>query len=135
MVDIKIETVSYRDCTIGRIFCRGFNCFTLELPWRDNEQNISCYRAGIYKYKKRVSPSKKTEVIELIGVPSRTYIQIHAGNFTHQILGCTLVGDSIKFLDADTVPDVTNSASQMQKLLDNTPSTGTIEVVRHGTTL
>ena len=45
------------------------------------------------------------------------------------------MGDSIKFLDADTVPDVTNSASQMQKLLDNTPSTGTIEVVRHGTFL
>ena len=133
MRDIKLETVSYTDCTIGRISCNGFECFTLELPWRNNEQNISCYPSGVYEYKKRYSSSKKCEVIELINVPNRTYIQVHAGNFTHQILGCTLVGDSIVYLDADLIPDIGNSARQMVKLLSKAPETGTIEVIRHGT--
>jgi hypothetical protein len=133
MNDIRLETVSYHDCTIGRISCDDFECFTLELPWKKNKRNVSCYPSGVYKYKKRLSPSKGCEVIELIGVPDRTFIQIHSGNFTHQILGCTLVGDSIRYLDSDLIPDVTNSERQMKKLLNKVPLTGTIEVIRHGT--
>jgi len=131
MADIKLDTLSYPDCTLGRLYCKGFSCFTLELPWRLNEQNVSCYPSGEYRYEKRFSPSKKSMVIELIGVPNRTYIQIHAGNFTHQILGCTLVGSSIQFLDGDTIPDVGDSGRQMEKLLKYAPDSGTIKVTRN----
>ena len=131
MADIELDTLSYSDCTMGRLYCKGFSCFTIELPWRDNQQDISCYPAGVYKYKKRFSPSKRCYVIELIDVPDRTYTQIHAGNYTHQIRGCTLVGDSIRFLDSDTIPDVSNSGAQMVKLLKAAPDTGTIQVTRN----
>tara|TARA_R110002153_G_scaffold270639_1_gene437180 strand:- start:1084 stop:1488 length:405 start_codon:yes stop_codon:yes gene_type:complete len=131
MADIEVDTLSYPDCTMGRLYCNEFSCFTIELPWFNNKQNVSCYPSGTYNYKKRFSPSKQCEVIELTGVMDREYIQIHAGNYTSQIRGCVLVGDSIKFLDSDTIPDVSNSKEQLKKLLKAAPDTGTIKVTRN----
>lgn len=130
--DITIETLSFSDATIGRLWCRDFQCYTLELPWMYNEVNISCVPEGVYEYEKRISPGKKYEVIELKGVPGRTYIQVHAGNYTRQILGCVLVGNAILYLDRDSIPDVANSMNTLSKLLKIAPDTGTIEVIRHG---
>lgn len=133
MADLRLITTTYSDCTLGRIQVGNiFQCFTLELPWKDNKQNVSCYPAGIYSYQKRISPSKGSEVIQLIDVPNRTYIQIHAGNYTSQIEGCTLVGDSVKYLNGDSIPDVANSGNSLKQLLTLVPNTGTIEVIRYG---
>lgn len=128
--DIKIETASYEDATIGRLWCEGFQCFTLELPWLDNQTNISCIPEGVYEYEKRISPSKGYEVIELKGVEGRTYIQIHAGNYTRQIRGCTLVGNSLLYLDRDNIPDVANSMNTHKRLMKVAPHKGTVEFIR-----
>ena len=56
-------------------------------------------------------------------VMNRTNIQIHAANFTRQILGCIAVGDGIKFLDNDSIPDVTNSVKTLGALLAVLPDT------------
>jgi len=130
--DITIETISYEDSTIGRLSSNEFYCFTLELPWLNNKTDISCVPPNIYKYKKRISPSKKTLVIELIDVKGRTFIQIHSGNYTRQILGCCLVGTGITYLDSDNIPDVINSKTTLDKLLESCPDTGTIEIIRQG---
>jgi hypothetical protein len=133
MADLKLITVGYEDCTMGRLWVgNNFDCFTLELPWKNNQQNLSCYPAGTYKYIKRFSPSKQCEVIELVDVPQRTYCQIHAGNYTSQILGCTLAGSSIAFLNKDRIPDVTNSGATMNRLLIDAPDEGFIVVIRYG---
>jgi len=100
---------------------------TLELPWVGNQQNISCYPAGLYTWRKIVSQSLG-ECIEVENVEGRTYIRIHAGNFTYQIEGCTLVGDSIKDIDADGIPDVINSRNTLNKLMALLPDSGTLEV-------
>jgi hypothetical protein len=130
--NIVIETVSYDDATIGRLSSKDFHCFTLELPWLDNKTNISCVPPDTYKYKKRFSPSKKMVVIELIGVKGRTFIQLHIGNFTSQILGCCLVGMGITYLNSDTIPDLADSETALNKLLESCPDTGTIEIIRYG---
>ena len=132
MADITLETVSYDDATIGRMWCGSFQCLTLELPWLDNQKNISCIPAGVYEYEKRISPSKLYEVIELKEVPNRSYIQIHAGNYTRQILGCCLTGNAILYLDRDNIPDVANSMLTLNRLLNHAPDRGTIEIIRHG---
>ena len=75
------------------------------------------------------SPSKGL-VLLLHDVPNRTYIEIHAGNFTRQILGCILVGDGIKYLDNDTIPDVTNSKNTLNKLIDLISGETEIEITR-----
>ena len=117
------------DCTLGRLKINGFQCFTLELPDLNNEKNISCIPEGEYKYFLREN-SKNGTVLELIATGPRTNIQIHAGNFTRQIKGCILVGDSVKFIDSDTIPDVSNSRNTLKKLLLEAGESGAITIRR-----
>jgi hypothetical protein len=115
---LTIKRWYHKDCTIGRLTLSGsaFQCFTLELPWKENERGVSCIPAGTYDAFKRMSP-KNGSVVELLSVKDRSNIQIHRGNYTRQIEGCILVGDSVKFLDADSIPDVATSGQTMDKLL------------------
>lgn len=133
MSEIIIRTLSLSDCTIGQLELVGtpFKCFTLELPWLDNKQNISCVPAGTYKYEKRKSPSLG-QVIHILDVENRTWIYIHAGNFTSQIQGCVLVGQAIKDINRDGTPDVTASAPTFNSLMDRTSDTGTVTIERSG---
>ena len=126
---LLIESYHTQDCTLGRIFYGNFQCFTLELPWLGNSRGISAIPAGTYEAFKRESP-KNGSVVELLDVPNRTHIQIHAGNYTRQIEGCILVGDGIKFLDSDNIPDVTNSRHKLTKLLAALPDEFEIEIKR-----
>jgi hypothetical protein len=100
---------------------KDFRCFTLELPWHGNSRSISCIPSGTYKATKYQSP-KHGEVVLLHGVPNRSWIEVHAGNFTRQVEGCVLVGDGIKYLDGDDIPDVTNSGETLKLLLDLLPN-------------
>jgi hypothetical protein len=126
-MNVTIERFYQDDCTLGILKYGNFRCFTLELPDLDNQKNISCISAGVYKAKKHIS-TKNGKVIEIQDVPNRTYIQIHAGNYTRQIQGCILVGDSIKYLDNDLTPDVTNSVNTKNKLLTELPDEFVIEI-------
>jgi hypothetical protein len=118
---ITIKRWYLPDCTLGRLSLpNGFQCFTLELPDRSNEPGISCIPRGVYNAFKRKSP-KNGLVYELRNVPGRSFIQGHAGNFTSQIEGCILHGDSIRFLNSDGVPDVANSRKTLDILLAMLP--------------
>lgn len=126
---IELNTWMNKDCTLGRLTYGDLKCFTLELPWLDNQRNISCIPAGIYVYTTYDSP-KHGRVLFLHDVPNRSFIEIHAGNFTRQIQGCILVGDGIKHLDSDSIPDVTNSKATLKDLLLEVPSRGQINITR-----
>ena len=72
-----------------------FACYTLELPWRKNANDISCIPIGKYRGFIRNDIRKqgiKGFKIQLKGVPDRVGIQIHIGNWPHQTEGCILVG-------------------------------------------
>ena len=114
--------------TLGILYCGDNRFFTLELPWKDNAPNISCIPPGIYKWKKRFSPGKQYEVIELIDVPGRSFIQIHLGNYTRQIKGCILPGMGLKDIDKDGVFDVTNSEKAFNQIMVMTADYGEIEI-------
>lgn len=127
-MNLKIKRWYHYDCTIGRLSYGNFQCFTLELPLLDNKPDISCiYPAGGYVGRKHFS-IKNGDVIAIDNVMDRTGIQIHSGNFTHQIQGCILPGDSIKFLDGDKIPDVTNSRITLRQLLRVLPESFNIEI-------
>ena len=118
---LTIERKHFDDCTIGRLRYEDFQCLTLELPWLGNKPNVSCIPFGRYRAFKRNSP-KNGNVIELRDVWDRTFIQIHAGNYTSQIQGCILVGDSIKDINNDGILDVANSKATLSKLLEKLPN-------------
>lgn len=108
------------DCTLGCLTVGDYRCFTLELPWRDNRANVSCIPAGAYKARKYHSP-RHGNVLLFEGVPGRTWIEIHAGNYTRQVRGCILVGEAITHLNDDAVPDVSRSRAALRGLLSGLP--------------
>lgn len=56
-----------------------FNCFTIELDWKNNQRNISCIPKGIYSVNEYTSKKFK-ETIIINNVPNRSGILIHAAN-------------------------------------------------------
>jgi hypothetical protein len=66
-------------------------CYTLELPWKDNQPNISCIPAGEYLVTRHESPHFG-DVFKVHDVPDRTDILIHIGNYLDDTEGCILVG-------------------------------------------
>jgi len=93
----KQENLSFEEMLNGRKELKIGK--TLELPWKNNETNISRVPAGVYKAKIR-SDGKRKWRIELIGVTGvsgheRKNVQIHVGNYQRQIKGCVLVGKEI----------------------------------------
>lgn len=91
--------------TEGMLVVDDFNCKTLELPWRNNQPQISCIPAGEYNVEIRLS-NKYGRIYWVRKVPDRTYILIHSGNFAGDIskgfkshvMGCILLGKKRGFL-------------------------------------
>lgn len=129
MSHIKVKSIKQDDCTLGVLSVENFRCFTLELPDRDNAQNVSCIPAGTYEYFKRESPTNGS-VLELKGVVNRSYIQVHKGNYTSDVVGCILVGESIADINKDGIPDVTNSGKTLNNLLSVVDNEGLITIER-----
>ena len=124
MKEVKMVTWVQGLFTLGIMSFQDLNLFTLELPWKDNAKSVSCIPHGVYDVEFYQSPSRGLLVPMLKDVPGRSYVQIHPGNYTRQIEGCILVGEAVKFLDQDAIPDVANSRSAFNKLvgrLDNKP--------------
>jgi hypothetical protein len=63
----------------------------MELPWRNNERNISCIPTGKYKMVLHKS-SRFGNCFWVQNVPGRDEILIHHGNTERDTEGCILVG-------------------------------------------
>lgn len=105
-----------------------FNCDTLELPWKNNNTQVSCIPLGEYVVVKRWSPARGNH-LHILDVPGRTWVLIHAGNYHTDILGCVLVGSDLKDLNKDGELDVINSRITLNKILNILPSQVKLEIV------
>jgi hypothetical protein len=77
----------------GQMFHEGLPLAqTYELPWRANQQGISCIPAGVYEAVWEYSPKKKGFFYELKDVPGRGDVQVHTGNHAGHTEGCILPG-------------------------------------------
>ena len=101
---------------------------TLELPWRNNEQRVSCIPCVEYKVIKRKS-KKFGYHFHIQNVDNRSYILIHKGNYYTDILGCVLVGDDLNDINGDNYIDVVNSTKTMEKLLKLLPNEFNLKIV------
>jgi hypothetical protein len=89
--------------TLGILSINGKPIFTtLELPWKDNQQSISCIPEGEYvcspHYSKRFG-----SVFKVFDVPGRFDILFHVGNYPKDTHGCILVGKSFRLNDRGEV--------------------------------
>ena len=114
--------------TIGKLHYNGVECYTLELPYKNNNRNISCIPVGMYDVERRYS-SKYKYHFHVKNVPNRSLILIHHGNFNYQTRGCILVGDDIADINADGAVDVTNSKATMRMLLKELPETFRLRII------
>lgn len=80
-------------CTLGAFFDGAERlCETLELPWHENQHNISCIPAATYDVKYLFSPKHNRNLFWIMEVPGRGAVEIHIGNTAADTLGCVLVG-------------------------------------------
>lgn len=85
-----------KDCNMGVFILTDkdkviFTSNTLELPWKNNEFQISCIPTGTYKCTPRTSEKfKKHYYVD--NVQDRDTILIHVGNYTKDTHGCILLG-------------------------------------------
>ena len=87
--------------TLGVILKGGkILCYTLELPWKDNQNDISCIPTGIYECK-RFRNEKFPNTFEITNVPNRTGILFHSGVTHKDILGCIITGRDVGWYNGD----------------------------------
>lgn len=92
-----------------------FTFCTLELPYKNNQRQISSIDLGKYRVRKRFS-EKYGNHFELISVKNRDKILIHIANFVRELKGCIAVGSAHKDIDNDGTKDLKNSGKTLNKL-------------------
>lgn len=98
----------------------GFTSKSLELPWKENQNNISCIPAGVYicKWTKstRMSAEKGHDVFtyQIMDVPNRGGVRIHSANYFHQLRGCIALGNAAKDMDMDGCDDISHSGATVK---------------------
>jgi len=118
VADVIITRTYVAKQTLGELkaFKNGkvFKCKTLELPWLDNQQNISCIPQGLYDVVYTFSPRMLKYTYELKKVQNRSGIRVHTANYFYQLKGCIALGDGFKDINKDGQLDVINSSKTIK---------------------
>jgi len=101
-----------RDVSTNNIL---FTSQSLERGWLNNQKNVSCIPAGVYKLKLEWSPRFEKDLWEIYDVPNRRECKFHAANYSRQLNGCIALGQKRLDIDQDGLIDVTNSRNTMEK--------------------
>lgn len=98
-----------------------WTCYTLELPWRDNQPGISCIPAGLYALRVGMYYKGGYPALELLDVPGRSQIKVHRANVQSDLEGCIAPGRELGVLRGDWA--VLNSGSALDHIMAAGPWT------------
>lgn len=97
---IVVETTHhYENATTINLYVGDKTFEGLELPYKDNQRNISSIPRGTYAWQKIKRQSNGKSAIWLRDVPNRSEILIHEGKYPHHSQGCLLINGYQKFHD------------------------------------
>lgn len=104
---------------------------TLELPWKDNEQRVSCIPEGRYSLSRTINRTTAgglqiVETYEVLDVPNRSGILFHIGNTVKDSNGCILIGNGYGYIDE--VPAIVGSRAGFNRLIEITKSFGRLDL-------
>lgn len=88
--------------TFGFISIDGFDdrWFSMERPWKENKPNVSCIPLGTYEARHGTfAAGGGYPDLELVHVPARKFIEIHAANYANQLKGCIAPGTTFSMSD------------------------------------
>ena len=96
--------------TFGVFTLGSFRAYSGELPWMDNQSDISSIPPGRYICRYTYSPRFKRKMYEITEVKGRAGVRIHAANFMgnkakgykSQLNGCLALGLGIGVMDGQT---------------------------------
>ena len=88
-MELVLKRSYFEKGTNGALFVNGqFLCFTIELPWRENQRHISCISEGRYEIILRHSKRFRNH-LHVQDVKGRSLILIHpANNALKELRGC-----------------------------------------------
>lgn len=110
--DNGVETIGELNAVNGQA---TFKCETLELPWKDNQHNVSCVPKG--KYYCTLQKFHSVYRYELSPTDPRTGIFMHEGDLYTNTLGCILLGVHPADINGDGQIDVTNSTPTVENFI------------------
>lgn len=122
-----VRTQHGADGTRGIMTVDGkmFAC-TMERPWEQNQQNISCIPEGNYKGRKYAS-KRHGKTLKISDVINRTGIIFHVGNDFTDSEGCILLGDN--FAKSSCKIESSTSAMERFKRLITKDTIFTVRIV------
>lgn len=128
-----VRVTEYNGATMGVLCIDGSpEVVTLEDAWRDNEKQISCIPVGRYKLKLHRSP-RFGLTYQVMDVPERSHILIHAGNTHKDTHGCILLGLQYGKSGNETAILASKSAFlKFMELMGNTPEAELIIIDAYG---
>lgn len=143
MADLQtylLERVYLPTETLGSIYDphAGLVAKSMELPWADNQNNISCVPEGIYEVTKeppipandpRGFKERKYWHFRFKSVPKRKGILIHKITYVKDLQGCIGVGGKFVDLNKDGVPDIADSTIALQHMVDTMPDVFKLRIV------
>lgn len=99
--------------TCGVFSCENFFCRTLERPWMNNQHGVSCIPAGTYPVEWSHMDKANRDHYQVMNVPDRDAIFIHAGNFVTDVHGCILLGSDYRHINSDDEQDIIESGKTL----------------------
>jgi hypothetical protein len=122
------RTQQLANCTLGQMTLDdGTLIYSLELPWKDNQKDVSCVPLGTYKLIPYTSPKHDSTWYlenEELGVggagAQRSFCEIHSANWVSQLEGCIALGleDAPMYnpQEGEIVPAVEQSALAINRI-------------------
>src|SRR5258708_31069168 len=107
-MELLLTSTDFDDVsTEGQLSVDGlFECYTLELPWTDGSVGTAIPE-GRFQIVLQPSPDfielaardpwfekYARQMPHIVGIPGRSLIMLHPGNFVHSTKGCVLVGQT-----------------------------------------
>lgn len=99
---------------VAKVDGTTFTCKTLELPWLNNANNISCIPKGLHTVRWTFSPKFLRYTYEVQNVHNRSGIRVHAGNFYKDYKGCIGLGKTFADLNKDGETDITSTKATVK---------------------
>lgn len=96
---IQLERFAYSPFgTFGILSLPEFQCYTVERPWLDNQENVSCIPEGEYKMVPTRFERGGYDTYQIAPVEGRTDIKVHIANTMNDVLGCLGLGLDLGWL-------------------------------------
>jgi hypothetical protein len=117
-MNLTLTRIAKPGATFGVLSTDDFPlCVTLELPWLDNQPDISCIPTGTYHCEQFESP-EHGQVWQVMNVLDRSDVLLHEGNYLSNTKGCILCA----FQFAGNAPAILTSDLAIAFLRNTLPS-------------